>query len=140
MSYLLANSRHCLDWVALLMSFVGNEVVEDDGDVLFVEHAVEARLFELVDGDGGSDVIAQHDVELGVDELACLDLGEACVCGQNFSASGSFPWFILLLILSQNSLYLLLIALTSAWIPATIISVSVPAPQVTMPSPHARPT
>ena len=31
---------------------VGNEVVEDDGDVLFVEHAVEARLFELVDGDG----------------------------------------------------------------------------------------
>ena len=67
---------------------VGNEVVEDDGDVLFVEHAVEARLFELVDGDGGSDVIAQHDVELGVDELACLDLGEACVCGQNFLRLG----------------------------------------------------
>ena len=36
--------------------------------------------------------------------------------------------------------YLLLIALTSAWIPATIISVSVPAPQVTTPSPHSRPT
>ena len=67
---------------------VGNEVVEDDGDVLFVEHAVEARLFELVDSDGGSDVIAQHDVELGVDELACLDLGEACVCGQNFLRLG----------------------------------------------------
>ena len=67
---------------------VGNEVVEDDGDVLFVEHAVEARLFELVDGDGGGDVIAQHDVELGVDELACLDLGEACVCGQNFLRLG----------------------------------------------------
>ena len=67
---------------------VGNEVVEDDGDVLFVEHAVEARLFELVDGDGGSDVIAQHDVELGVDELARLDLGEACVCGQNFLRLG----------------------------------------------------
>ena len=67
---------------------VGNEVVEDDGDVLFVEHAVEARLFELVDGDGGSDVIAQHDVELGVDELARLDLGEARVCGQNFLRLG----------------------------------------------------
>ena len=67
---------------------VGHEVVENDGDVLFVEHAVKACLLELVDGHRCGDVVAQHDVELGVDELARLDLGEARVCGQNFLRLG----------------------------------------------------
>ena len=117
---------------------VGNEVVEDDGDVLFVEHAVETRLFELVDGDGGSDVIAQHDVELGVDELACLDLGKTGMCGKNFLRQGHSHDGTLLL--SKKCFYLLLIALTSALMPATMISVSVPAPHVTVLSPQTRPT
>ena len=60
---------------------VGHEVVQHDGDVLFIEHAVEARSLELVDGDGGGDIIAQHDVELGVDELPGLDLGQTGMCG-----------------------------------------------------------
>ena len=45
-------------------------------------------LFKLVDGHRGGDIVAQHDVELGVDELARLDLGKTCVCGQNFLRQG----------------------------------------------------
>ena len=67
---------------------VGDKVIQHDGDVLFVEHAVEPGLFKLVDGNGSGDIIAQHDVELGVDELACLDLGKTCVSGQNFLRQG----------------------------------------------------
>ena len=63
---------------------IGDEVVQHDGDVLLIKHTVEARLLELVDGDGGGDVVAQHDIQLCVDELACLDLGKARVGGQNF--------------------------------------------------------
>ena len=67
---------------------VGHKVVQHNGDVLFVEHAVEACLFKLVDRHRGGDVVAQHDIELGVDELACLDLGKTCVGGQNFLRQG----------------------------------------------------
>ena len=67
---------------------VGDKVVQHDGDVLFIEHAVEPGLFKLVDGNGSGDIIAQHDIELGVDELACLDLGKTCVSGQNFLRQG----------------------------------------------------
>ena len=60
---------------------VGDEVVQHDGDMLFVEHAVKACLLELVDGNGGGDVVAQHEIQLCVDELACLDLGQTGMCG-----------------------------------------------------------
>ena len=118
---------------------VGHEVIQHDGDVFLVEHAVKPGLFKLVDGHRGGDVVAQHDVELGVDELACLDLRQTGVCSQNFLRHRHSHSDTLLLIYDISS-YLLLIALTSAWIPATMISVSVPAPQVMLPSPQARPT
>ena len=71
-----------------------------DGNVLRVEHAVKACLLKLVDGDRGGDIVAQHDIELGIDELACLDLRQTRMCGQNFlrqshshnTLSFYFPW------------------------------------------------
>ena len=63
---------------------IGDEVIQHDGDVRLVEHAVKARLLELVDGDRGGDIVAQHDIEPGIDELACLDLRQTRMCGQNF--------------------------------------------------------
>ena len=63
---------------------IGDEVIQHDGDVRLVKHAVKARLLKLVDGDRGGDIVAQHDIELGIDELACLDLRQARMCGQNF--------------------------------------------------------
>ena len=79
---------------------IGDEVIQHDGNVLLVEHAVKACLLKLVDGDRGGDIVAQHDIELGIDELACLDLRQARMCGQNFlrqshshnTLSFYFPW------------------------------------------------
>ena len=63
---------------------IGDEVIQHDSNVLLVEHAVKACLLKLVDGDRGGDIVAQHDIELGIDELACLDLRQTRMCGQNF--------------------------------------------------------
>ena len=106
-------------------------MVEDDGDPLPVKDAVETGLLELVDGHRGGDVVAQDDVQFGVDELTGLDLIEAGVVGEDLlcqcHSHGGAP-------------YLLLMAETSARMPATMMSVSVPAPQVAVPSPQTRPT
>ena len=61
--------------------FVGGEVIHDHGDLGGVEDGGEARLFKLVDGDRGGDVVSQHHVELGTDQLPGLDLREAGVGG-----------------------------------------------------------
>ena len=79
---------------------VGHKVVQHDGNVLFVEHAVKTGLFKLVDGDGGGDIVAQHDVQLCVDELACLDLGKPGMCGKDLLRQGHSHGGTLLLILS----------------------------------------
>ena len=62
---------------------VGDKVVQHDGDVFLVEHAVKAGLFKFVDGHRGGDVVAQHNIQLGVDQLARLDLVQAGVGSQN---------------------------------------------------------
>ena len=67
---------------------VGHKVVQHNGNVLFVEHTVKTGLFKLVDGNRGGDVVAQHDVQLCIDELACLDLGKTGMCGKNFLRQG----------------------------------------------------
>ena len=116
---------------------IGHKVIQHDSDMLFIKHAVKTGAFKLVDGHRGGDIVAQHDVQLCVDELACLDLRQAGVCGKDLLRQGHSHGGTLLL---KKPFYLLLIALTSALTPATMISVSVPAPQVTVPSPQVRPT
>ena len=39
----------------------------------------------------GGDVVAQHDVQLCVDELACLDLGKPGMCGKDLLRQGHSP-------------------------------------------------
>ena len=48
----------------------GGVVVQDNGDLVLVKHLGEARLLKLGDGHRGGDVVAQHHVHLGLDELA----------------------------------------------------------------------
>ena len=49
---------------------VGYKVVQHDVDAGAVKHRVKTGLLKLVDSYRGGDVVTQHDVELGVDELA----------------------------------------------------------------------
>ena len=77
---------------------IGYKVVQHDSDMLFIKHAVETGAFKLVDGHRGGDIVAQHDVQLCVDELACLDLRQSGVCGKDLlrqgHSHGSFLLFI----------------------------------------------
>ena len=74
----------------------GGVVVEDDGDLVFVEHAVKARLFKNVDSDGGGDVVAEDNIQLGLDEVAGFYRIQACVSGEDLlchgHAHGSFSF------------------------------------------------
>mgnify|MGYP000183452738 CR=1 FL=1 len=48
----------------------------------------EARCLKLVDGHRGGDIVAQHNVQLCVDQLACLDLRQSGVCGKDLLRQG----------------------------------------------------
>ena len=110
-------------------------MIQHDVDAGLVEHRVEPGLLKLIDGHRGGDIVAQHHIQSGVDQLPCLDGFPAAVGGQDFlrhcHAHGVFL---------PDKRYLLLMALTSALMPATMISVSVPQPQVISPLAHFKPT
>ena len=67
---------------------VGYKVIQNDGDMLFIKHTVETGALKLVDGHRGGDIVAQHNVQLCVDELACLDLRQSGVCGKDLLRQG----------------------------------------------------
>ena len=52
---------------------VGDKVIQHDVDAGVIEHRVEPCFFKFVDGHRGGDIIAEHHIELGVDELARRD-------------------------------------------------------------------
>ena len=49
---------------------VGDKVVEHDVDAGLVKDGIKACLVELIDGHRGGDIVAQHQIQLCVDELA----------------------------------------------------------------------
>ena len=49
---------------------IGDKVIQHNIDAGLIKHRVKPGFFKFIDGDRGRDVIAQHDVELGIDELA----------------------------------------------------------------------
>ena len=63
---------------------VGGEMIHHQGDAALVEHLVEARRLKLVDGHRGGNVVAQHQVQSGLDELSGPHAFKARVLGQNF--------------------------------------------------------
>ena len=62
----------------------GGVVVQDDGDFVPVEDLGEARLLKLGDGHGGGDIVAQHQVQPGLDELSRLYFVQPGGLCQNF--------------------------------------------------------
>ena len=89
---------HLLALLSGLNVLVGGEVVHHQGDFAFVEDVVEARLFKFVDGHRGGDVVSQHHVQVGTDELAGNNGVQTGVGGQDFLGHGhthenqSFHW------------------------------------------------
>ena len=83
MPCLQANSRHCLDCWALLMSLL-DEVIQNDVHPGLVENIAKARLFKLVDGHRSGDVVAQDNIKVRLDQLSRLDVLLAAVGSQDF--------------------------------------------------------
>ena len=50
----------------------GGVVIQNDGDLIPIKHLGKTGLLKLGDGDGGGDVVAQHHIQLGLDELSGL--------------------------------------------------------------------
>ena len=61
----------------------GGIVVQDDGDLVPVKDPGEASLLKLGDGHRGGDVVAQHHIHPGLDELAHLHGIQPGVLGQD---------------------------------------------------------
>ena len=66
----------------------GGVVVQNDGDLIFIEYLGKAGLLKLGDGDGGGDVVAQHHVQLGLDELSGLHPVQPGGLGQDLLRHG----------------------------------------------------
>ncbi len=62
---------------------VRGKMVRHEGYFFRVKYARAAQLFELANRRRRGDIIAQHEVELGLDELACFDSLEPCLRGEN---------------------------------------------------------
>ena len=66
----------------------GGVMIEDDSDFVLIEDAGEAGLVEFDDGDGGGDVIAQHQIELGFDQITGLDGFKSRMGSKDFLGHG----------------------------------------------------
>ena len=61
---------------------IGGKVIHYERHFVAAFHAA-ARLFHLVDGDGGGDVVGKRKIELRFDELARFHAREPRVCGKD---------------------------------------------------------
>ena len=62
---------------------VGGEMVHDHCDAALIKHLIETGCLKLVDGNRGGDVIAQNQIQLCLDQLACTNFRQTCVGGQD---------------------------------------------------------
>ena len=67
---------------------VGGEVIHHHGDAALVENLGEARGLKLVDGHRRGNVIAQHQVQFGLDQLSGTDAVQSRVAGQDLLCHG----------------------------------------------------
>ena len=63
---------HDLGLLGALDVLVRHVVIGHEGDLRGIEHALDADLAELLDGDGGGDVVGEHEVEIAFDQLTRL--------------------------------------------------------------------
>ena len=73
-----------LDQRRRLDVLVGGKMIHDHGDLGVVKHRGRAVFLEHIDGDGRGDVVAEHHIQLGVDQLTCLYLIQTRVCREDF--------------------------------------------------------
>ena len=63
---------------------VGHKVVQYQRDAVFVKNRAGPAFFKFVDSYRAGDIVAQHHIQLCLDELAGFYLVQACMGSQNF--------------------------------------------------------
>ncbi len=63
---------------------VRGEVVRHEGDLVLVKDRLLAELGKLIDGYRRSDVVSEHHIQVGHDQLAGTHALKACMCCQDF--------------------------------------------------------
>lgn len=63
---------------------VGDKMIEDDGNSVFIKDLVKARFFKFIYRHGRRDIVAEHDVKLCIDQLTGDYTFKPRVSGKNF--------------------------------------------------------
>ena len=63
---------------------IGGEVVEHQSDAVLIKDGVRAAFFKFVDGDGAGNIVAEHDIEVRLNQLSHLHVVQTGVRRQNF--------------------------------------------------------
>ncbi len=79
---------HDLGLFGALDVLVGDVMVGHEGNLFGIEHLLDADLAEFLHGDGGGDVVGEHEVEIAFDQLARLHLVKARMGGENLLRHG----------------------------------------------------
>ena len=80
---------HDLGLLGALDVLVGDVVIGDESDLRRIEHLLDADLAELFDGNGGGDVVGQHEVEIAFDQLTRLHFVEPRMGGEDLLRHGA---------------------------------------------------
>ena len=68
--------------------FAGGGVVQHDGDLVLIKNLGQPSLVELRNGHGGGDIVAQHHVQFGLNQLSGLHGFQPGMLGQDFLGHG----------------------------------------------------
>ena len=85
---------HDFSLLGALDVLVGDVVVGNEGDLRGIKHPLNADLAELLDGDGGRDVVGQHKVEIAFDQLTRLHFVESRMGGEDLLRHGHGTWHV----------------------------------------------
>ena len=79
---------HDLGLLGALDVLVGDVMVGHERDLRGIEHLLNANLAEFFDGDGGGNVVGQHEVEIAFDQLTRLHFVEPRMGGEDLLRHG----------------------------------------------------
>ena len=122
----------CLGLLGRLDILVGNKMVQHNDHPLRVKDPGQPRTAKGVHRNGRGDIIAQHEIQSGADQLPRFHPVQPCMGSKNFLCHGHAHH-------SAPSFFMLAKALSSALVLAAMTSVSVPAPQNIRPSSRCSP-
>ena len=71
-----------------LYVLVGSKMIHYHCHTALVEYRRETIRLKLIDGDREGDVVAQHQIQFGLDQLTGADFLQSCVCGKDLLCHG----------------------------------------------------